>query len=289
MSKKRNKKASKRSRASKNNSGYVRNSRRAQKEAKRMSIAMRVLTFVIILALVAVFSAFIIWYIIPFMQSEMAAGENVASLSSEVSRAESAVPRYDENGLEVYDDDINLVLVNSKNRAVDTDAPETESVNGVPVEKKIAGAARYLVEAAKNDGLMLEFESGYISYHEQEALFNAEVDRLMEEENDTLVMAREDAKENVATAGSSDFQTGMCIRLKADAETFQTSQTYEWLSNNMAQYGFVFRFPENKEKLTEHKTDYTVIRYVGRQNAEKMTQLSMCLEEYKNYVDEQRS
>ncbi len=266
---------------------YVRNASKQQKETKRMGIATRILITVIILALTAVFTAFVVLYLIPFMRSEMEIEDGASSAISFVSEAESAVPQYDEFGLEVYDDTVNLLIINAQHKAESTDIPETEQVSGVLINKKIAGAVRYLVDTAKNEGLALQFSAGYISYSEQEAIYNAEVDRLMQEEGFTLVMAREEAKDSVALAAESDFQTGMCLKVKGDAETFQASQTYDWLTKNMTKYGFIFRFPKDKETVTGRETDYTVIRYVGRDNAEKVTRLSMCLEEYIDYLEEQ--
>ena len=40
--------------------------------------------------------------------------------------------------------------------------------------------------------------------------------------------------------------------------------------------------------MTGRDYDPTLYRYVGTQNAEKMRQLSMCLEEYAEYLQEQQ-
>ena len=79
-------------------------------------------------------------------------------------------------------------------------------------------------------------------------------------------------------AGESDMQSGMCLRVEADPETFGDSRTCSWLRNNMGKYGFVFRYPADKEDYTGCTEDLTVIRYVGSGHATSMQQLSMCLE-----------
>ena len=55
----------------------------------------------------------------------------------------------------------------------------------------------------------------------------------------------------------------------------------------MGKYGFVFRYPADKEDATGHIADYTVLRYVGSVHAEAMQQRSMCLEEYISYLNSQ--
>ena len=109
------------------------------------------------------------------------------------------------------------------------------------------------------------------------------------EEGLTAVMARTEAQSLVPEAGESDFQTGMCLRLavSGDAESFEKSKTYSWLRNNMGKYGFVFRYPADKEDYTGCTEDLTVIRYVGSGHATSMQQLSMCLEEYISYLSRQ--
>mgnify|MGYP000284926528 CR=1 FL=1 len=64
-------------------------------------------------------------------------------------------------------------------------------------------------------------------------------------------------------AGESDMQSGMCLQVEADPETFGDSRTCSWLRNNMGKYGFVFRYPADKEDYTGCTEDLTVIRYVA--------------------------
>ena len=101
------------------------------------------------------------------------------------------------------------------------------------------------------------------------------------------MMARTQARLEVPMAGESDMQSGMCLRVEADPETFGDSRTCSWLRNNMGKYGFVFRYPADKEDYTGCTEDLTVIRYVGSGHATSMQQLSMCLEEYISYLSRQ--
>lgn len=55
----------------------------------------------------------------------------------------------------------------------------------------------------------------------------------------------------------------------------------------MGKYGFVFRYPEDKEDYTGCTGNLTVLRYVGSENATAMAQRSLCLEEYITYLARQ--
>lgn len=287
--KKRNKKSKKyKTSASSSKSGlFVENARSSQKSTKRINLILKIIITLVIIGVVVVFVLFAKNYLIPYFQSEFTPDreETSSALNSEEENY-TPTPHYDSLGLEILDNELTLFVINE--RYPDEEySPSTARINGVKLEKKIIDAVRLLINDAKKDGFVLDFTQGYTSFKEQERLFEEKVEALMQDENMTLVMARETAKEYVPPAGTSDFQTGMCIRIDGDSETFKESQTYEWLYKNMAKYGFVFRYPEDKEKKTGMKADYTVIRYVGAENAEKMRQLSMCLEEYVNYVENQ--
>lgn len=97
----------------------------------------------------------------------------------------------------------------------------------------------------RQDGVTLKFSGGYVSYAEQEALYNAEVERLIAA-GSTKIMACEDAKSTVSAPGTSDLQSGLCVTVQDDPATFSTTDTYGWLQRNMAHYGFVFRYPPEK-------------------------------------------
>ncbi|MEF2802795.1 MAG: M15 family metallopeptidase, partial [Acutalibacter sp.] len=183
--------------------------------------------------------------------------------------------------------EISLFVINRDNPAEASYVPNIVEVEGVQVEAHMANALQMLVEAAKADGLALTFTEGYVSYGEQEQRFQAEVERLMTEEGLTTVMANTQARLTVPMAGECDQQTGLCVQLEGDPETFPDSRTCSWLRSNMGKYGFVFRYPEDKEDYTGCTGNLTVLRYVGSENATAMAQRSLCLEEYITYLARQ--
>lgn len=231
-------------------------------------------------------------YLIPYMKSKDSQDTEVitAHFQNEdgeagVSQPEEYLPvAYDENtGLPVYDDDFNLFIINPEFTATKKYVPETKKYGDIEVHENIVAALRSMVSDAEKDGIELVFDNGYISYEKQKEMYSKEVERL-EKSGYTHLMAGHSAKDRVPYPGESDFQTGLDVRIKADAETFTDSDVYIWLNRNAADYGFVFRYPQGKKDYTGRKEDYTVIRYVGNENAVKMRQLSMCLEEYESYV-----
>ena len=254
------------------------------RQARRLKLWMRVVLTLVILIISGAGIALAAYYIVPWMRSEITI-EPSSSMDSPVSS--DVLPEYDSMGLPIYSEDVCLFVVNEKYPAEEDFVPELTSVNGAEVDTRIASALRLLVSAAKEDGLALTFKEGYVSYEEQAKRFQRVADKLANERGLTTVMAKTEAKSQEPQPGECDFQSGMCVRLDGDPETFEDSRTYSWLKANMGKYGFIFRYPAYKEDATGVDADPTVIRYVGSTCASAMQQRSLCLEEYISYLKSQ--
>ncbi len=192
---------------------------------------------------------------------------------------------YDEDtGLPIYDNDAVLMIISESNPASVDIADGLITVLGVEVDPKLEAALSALVGAAEQDGLALEFSGGYVNWADQSALYDLKVAELMEE-GSSEIMAKALAQDAVPMPGNSDMQTGLCVTLDEDKETFPNSDKFVWLSKNMADYGFIFRYPETEraEAAVTGEGDYRVLRYVGTENAIEMRQLGMEFEDYVRY------
>lgn len=80
----------------------------------------------------------------------------------------------------------------------------------------------------------------------------------------------------------SEHQTGLAIDLKNMAlkDIRLNSDNYKWLENNAYKYGFIIRFPQNKENITLYQFENWHIRYVGKNNAKIIHDNNLTLEEY---------
>ncbi len=268
---------------------FVSRDKQAQHQAaRRIKLWMKVVLALVILSLAVTLGLFAVFYLAPWVQSEITVSGGSETASSELGQpVSSAVLEYDEMGLPIYSEEVCLFVVNVNSPAKSDFAPELAETGGVQVDARIASALRLLVSAAKEDGLALVLTEGYVSYEEQEKRFNATVQDLISAKGLTTVMARTEAASKEPKPGESDFQSGLCVRLDGDPKTFSESKTYSWLKSNMGKYGFIFRYPEYKDDYTGVAADPTVIRYVGSASAAAMQQRSMCLEEYISYLNSQ--
>lgn len=262
---------------------FVSQEKQAQHQAARkLKLWSRVVAAVLIIAAGMVAGFFVWFFMVPYFHQEIITSVQPADPDA----SQEPVPDYDDMGLPIYDDSVSLFVINSSNPNPEY-VPKLAQMENVLVDSRITDALRQLVAAAKEESLVLIFTDGYVSYEEQGERFEQTARELMNNNDLTAVMAKTTARARTPMAGESDFQTGMCLRLAGDKETYDRTKTYSWLKANMGKYGFVFRYPDGKTNYTEVDPDPTVLRYVGSKNATAMQQRSMCLEEYISYLDDQ--
>ncbi len=85
----------------------------------------------------------------------------------------------------------------------------------------------------------------------------------------------------VAKPGFSEHETGYAFDFSETVNfDYQGTGDFEWLNSNCYKYGFVIRYPEDKEDITEFRYEPWHFRYVGIPHATYMTENNLCLEEY---------
>lgn len=87
---------------------------------------------------------------------------------------------------------------------------------------------------------------------------------------------------------ASEHTTGLAMdvlnsKYRAANEEYGKSEGGIWLAENAHKYGFIIRYPKNKEHITGVVYEPWHIRYVGMEAANEMNKLGMCLEEYLKY------
>ena len=65
-----------------------------------------------------------------------------------------------------------------------------------------------------------------------------------------------------------------------DYNLFGETKEFTWMVNNSYKYGFILRYPSDKEKITGYKYEPWHYRYVGVNLATKLFSEKITLEEY---------
>lgn len=91
----------------------------------------------------------------------------------------------------------------------------------------------------------------------------------------------EDSSTLVAKPGYSEHETGYAFDFSETTDfDYQGTGDFAWLNENCYKYGFIIRYTEEKEKITEIRSEPWHFRYVGIPHAYYMTKNNLCLEEY---------
>lgn len=199
----------------------------------------------------------------------------VSSARSEAPRPSSALQR----GTIPTADAWTLLLVNYDHKLPDSFLPDLKRDDGVEMDSRIVEPFEAMRAAAKTEGLSIYASSAYRSSELQGKLFRAEVNQ-DSKLYPTASQAEAVAAESVARPGYSEHGTGLAIDLNGVQDGFAQTKEYRWLLEHAQDYGFVLRYPADKQEITHIKFEPWHFRYVGIENAEKMKQGNICLEEY---------
>lgn len=211
-----------------------------------------------------------------------------SSAAAEGSAASSATPLPSE--LTTVGSD--LILVNKTHplpagyEPKDTDLASpylNSSTDVIKLATHAADAAKEMKAAAANDGITLVVSAGYVSYKEQETLFDSAKTLLGGGDTGPAFTA-------VEKAGYSEHQTGLAIDFTSDSTqasptvAFADSDAGKWLYAHAHEYGFILRYPKGKEKVTKYDYMPWHYRYVGKDVAAAMYAISPdeTMEEYYN-------
>ena len=179
----------------------------------------------------------------------------------------------------------NLKLVNKDNSVDRSYVPELEELDdGIMFDKRAIKYLRNMISAMyKEEITKIWVASAYRSYDKQEELFNNKVEyykqqgKKQEEAEklaQTVVQRPEMSEHNLALA--ADFNTV--------SNDFEETKAFRWLQKNAEDYGFILRYPKDKQEITGITYESWHWRYVGKEHAEVMNEKGYCLEEYIEYL-----
>ena len=160
----------------------------------------------------------------------------------------------------------------------------TRLKNGQAVDERCYPALQEMMDACRAEGLEPLICSSYRTWEKQTRLFENKVARFAGG-GLSPEAARAEAARVVAVPGTSEHQLGLAVdivdsayQLLDDAQADTPVQ--QWLMAHAWEYGFVLRYPREKEDVTGIVWEPWHYRYVGKEAAEEMTAQQLCLEEY---------
>lgn len=189
-----------------------------------------------------------------------------------------------------YDSNIsdnNLVLVNKFYRLKGDYTPsDLVTLSGQynrgannKMRKDAALAFMKMVDAARLENIIIYNMSAFRSYNYQDNLYNRYIKR----------DGKDAADKYSARPGHSEHQSGLCTDINDISDSFEGTNEAIWLKKNAYKYGFILRFPKDKEDITGYKYEPWHYRYVGEEAAKIIYEDDITLEEYYAYYMERTS
>ena len=182
------------------------------------------------------------------------------------------------------EDDVNnnldLVLINKANLIKnDVQVDLIKLSNGEYVNSHIYPSLQKMFDDARAAGIYPNVHSGYRSFERQKELYDAKYNELIRD-GYSKSDATQETESWVAVPGSSEHQLGIAIDINADKIRSSNGKVYNWMSKNAHLYGFILRYPESKIDITGVNYEPWHFRYVGIENATKIYESGLSLEEY---------
>lgn len=226
---------------------------------------------------------------------------DMGKAASDMTDGVSSTPTSDPSGASVSSDaamasaeaasNWQLRLVNAANPLPDDFEPETSNIAGYehrPFDMRAADWLEKMLHDAEQDGCKLYLVSGYRSIGRQRALFQIKTEELMQQ-GLAAQQAEQEAARWVARPGTSEHNLGLAADIvSADwytthndlTEDFEQTPAFAWLKANCAEYGFILRYPKEKEAVTGISYEPWHYRYVGQEAAKQIMLTGITLEEY---------
>ncbi|MBZ6008304.1 M15 family metallopeptidase [Leuconostoc gelidum subsp. aenigmaticum] len=191
-----------------------------------------------------------------------------------------------------YLDNPNLIIINREQMITEELNFEKFSVGGEALNTTVLDAISHFLSDSHINGYHITLVSGYRSLSYQKELFRHSIsDKIKagygygEAKKITLAYSQ--------LAGASEHHTGLALDLIDTEYLDQRKDLYadvdqlasqQWLINHANNYGFVLRYPRDKEVNTGINYEPWHFRFVGVENAEYMAKYNLSLEEYVNKI-----
>lgn len=185
-------------------------------------------------------------------------------------------------------DDWRLMLINKQHSIPDEYEPvlgEINTMKGImQCDARIIEELKQMMQDAKNDGIVLAICSPYRDMEYQKMLFNRKINRYMGM-GLSYMEAYRLAGEYVTVPGASEHQLGLALDIVCNTYTslnsgFADTAAGKWLAANCHKYGFILRYPKDKEDITGIGYEPWHFRYVGVEAATIIMEDQITLEEF---------
>ena len=171
------------------------------------------------------------------------------------------------------------ILANDTHSIGEYAPPELETLEGQKFDSRIVQAMKDMAADTRAQGLSVYLSSGYRSYADQQYLYNRKKAQYPPEGKDSA------GRWIVLPPGTSEHQTGLCCDItdryyESKDRSLANTAMYQYMSQHCQDFGFIVRYPSDKEEITMVMYEPWHFRYVGVEAATYIMENGLCLEEF---------
>ena len=209
--------------------------------------------------------------------------------SAQTTMEKKSEPKRSESGRIIVDVDSvpwNLLVVNMEREIPEGYDPETKEIldTGYELDARVTPYYEKMYQAGKKDGVTLTPFSGHRSYERQRINYNNLTETYMARYGLDRKAAAKKAATVILPPGTSEHNIGLAMDICNTYDSFANTDEYAWLMKNAYKYGFILRYPKEKEDVTGIVYEPWHWRFVGVEYAKKIKDSGLCLEEYLDSV-----
>ncbi|MEH7223218.1 M15 family metallopeptidase [Bacillus sp. JJ1566] len=146
------------------------------------------------------------------------------------------------------------------------------SIDSISLSKEAGLEFSRMMEAAKKDGLVhFSVNSGFRDFEQQAKLY--------EEMGSSYALP----------PGYSEHNLGLSIDVGSTLMKMESAPEGKWMEENAWKYGFILRYPKDKTDITGIEYEPWHFRYVGLPHSVLMKEKNFVLEEYIDYLKEEKT
>lgn len=182
-------------------------------------------------------------------------------------------------------DDWNLILINKHHSIPEGYEVPLGKINAsMQCDERIIPDLLDMLQAAKDDGVSLIICSPYRDINRQKVLFDRKIKKYMKQ-GMSYLEAYQLSSQTVTVPGASEHQIGLAIDFLTNNYSslnvgFGETEAGKWLAAHGYEYGFILRYPKDKEYITGIEFEPWHFRYVGKEAAALIQEQGLTLEEF---------
>lgn len=205
--------------------------------------------------------------------------------SEEISTSEE-IPSLNKEAQEIYNANKDFLILVNYDNPLDKDYTFTHhTLNcGLDVDERIYSDMLAMLTDLNGEDLHYTILSAYRSREVQDSLVKNSVSEYISQ-GMTEDEAYTETYKSIQHPGTSEHETGLCFDIVSEGvyeldDSVANYETNQWLMEHCYEYGFILRYPLDKESITGITYEPWHFRYVGKEAALFIKENNLTLEEF---------